>query len=385
MSKIDELYKYLPVNGHIDFELINNEIFNPYVSILKNTMQEPKWHGEGDVYTHTTMVLNELIDLCEYKELTEIEKLIVFLSALFHDIGKGVCTKVVNGEITSLNHGVKGSIMLREYLWKDLGLAGTKEYQEFRESICLLVRYHSNPIHVYEDLTKRVIKLSTNTKLAKFFNIKLLCILSKADALGRISSSDDEHLFNISQMIKEAKKLDCFEKCFEFSDSYTKYQYLTKDNIWPYQSLYNTNLGTIILLCGLPGTGKDTFIKENYPDLEVISLDDVRDTLNIDPSENQNEVYEYAKNKAKDLLRNKKEFIWNATNLTNLVRNKQLNLFHNYKFSVKIIFLETSLDENLKRNKNRVKQVPEKVIYKLLSNINIPEAFEAEDVEWICL
>ena len=49
MSKIDELYKYLPVNGHIDFELINNEIFNPYVSILKNTMQEPKWHGEGDV------------------------------------------------------------------------------------------------------------------------------------------------------------------------------------------------------------------------------------------------------------------------------------------------------------------------------------------------
>ena len=385
MSKIDELYKYLPVNGHIDFELINNEIFNPYVSILKNTMQEPKWHGEGDVYTHTTMVLNELINLCEYKELTEIEKLIVFLSALFHDIGKGVCTKVVNGEITSLNHGVKGSIMLREYLWKDLGLAGTKEYQEFRESICLLVRYHSNPIHVYEDLTKRVIKLSTNTKLAKFFNIKLLCILSKADALGRISSSDDEHLFNISQMIKEAKKLDCYEKCFEFSDSYTKYQYLTKDNIWPYQSLYNTNLGTIILLCGLPGTGKDTFIKENYPDLEVISLDDVRDTLNIDPSENQNEVYEYAKNKAKDLLRNKKEFIWNATNLTNLVRNKQLNLFHNYKFSVKIIFLETSLDENLKRNKNRVKQVPEKVIYKLLSNINIPEGFEAEDVEWICL
>ena len=28
MSKIDELYKYLPVNGHIDFELINNEGLN---------------------------------------------------------------------------------------------------------------------------------------------------------------------------------------------------------------------------------------------------------------------------------------------------------------------------------------------------------------------
>ena len=29
--------------------------------------------------------------------------------------------------------------------------------------------------------------------------------------------------------------------------------------------------------------------------------------------------------------------------------------------------------------------VDEKVIYKMLSNINIPEAFEAEEVEWICI
>lgn len=384
MEKINNLYKYLP-NENIDFELLNNEIFKPYADTLKNTMQEPKWHGEGDVYTHTTMVLKELINLEEYSSLSQIEKLVVFLSALFHDIGKSVCTKVVNGEITSLNHGVKGSIMLREYLWKDLGLCGTKEYQEFREGICLLVKYHSNPIHVYEDLTKRVLKLSTNTKLTKYFNIKLLCIVSKADALGRISSCDDEHLFNISQMQKEAIKLNCYEKEFDFSDGYTKYQYLTKENIWPYQSLHNNHKGTIILLSGLPGTGKDTYIKENYSNVDVISLDDIRNKLGVSPIENQNEVYEYAKNTAKNLLREKKEFIWNATNLTNLVRNKQLNLFHNYNFSVKVIFLETSLDENLKRNKNRINQVPEKAIYDMLSMLNIPEGFEAEEVEWIII
>ena len=381
MEKINNLYKYLP-NNNIDFELINNEIFKPYADILKNTMQEPKWHGEGDVYTHTTMVLNKLISFDEYKALSKLEQLIVFLAALFHDIGKSVCTKVVNGEITSLNHGVKGSIMLREYLWKDLGLCGTYEYQEFREAICLLVRYHSNPIHVYEDLTKRVIKLATNTKLTKYFNIKLLCILSKADALGRISSSDDEHLYNISMMQKEAIKLDCYEKEFTFNDSYTKYQYLTKENIWPYQSLYNNSKGTIILLSGLPGTGKDTFINENYPHIPVISLDVIREKLKISPTDDQNEVYEYAKNMAKEYLRDKKEFIWNATNITNLVRNKQLNLFHNYNYCVKIIFLETALEENLKRNKNRIRKVPDDVIFDLLSKLNIPEGFEAEEVEW---
>ena len=381
MEKINNLYKYLP-NNNIDFELINNEIFKPYADILKNTMQEPKWHGEGDVYTHTTMVLNKLISFDEYKALSKLEQLIVFLAALFHDIGKSVCTKVVNGEITSLNHGVKGSIMLREYLWKDLGLCGTYEYQEFREAICLLVRYHSNPIHVYEDLTKRVIKLATNTKLTKYFNIKLLCILSKADALGRISSSDDEHLYNISMMQKEAIKLDCYEKEFTFIDRYTKYQYLTKENIWPYQSLYNNSKGTIILLSGLPGTGKDTFINENYPHIPVISLDVIIEKLKISPTDDQNEVYEYAKNMAKEYLRDKKEFIWNATNITNLVRNKQLNLFHNYNYCVKIIFLETALEENLKRNKNRIRKVPDDVIFDLLSKLNIPEGFEAEEVEW---
>ena len=167
MEKINNLYKYLPCDN-IDFELINNEIFKPYADLLKNTMQEPKWHGEGDVYTHTTMVLNKLISFDEYKSLSKIEQLIVFLAALFHDIGKGVCTRVENGEIVSTNHGVKGSIMLREYLWKDLGLCGTKEYQEFREGICLLVRYHSNPIHVYEDLTKRGYRNATRITAHKY-------------------------------------------------------------------------------------------------------------------------------------------------------------------------------------------------------------------------
>lgn len=384
MNKINILYKYLPKDNIINWDLINKEIFNPFYKKMENTMQEPKWHGEGNVLIHTKMVVGKLIELDEYKELNEFDRLIVFLACLFHDIGKITATRVLNGEIVSMGHARIGSVRLREYLWKELGLAGSMEYQIFREALCFYVRYHSIPIWDFDDKTQQnIIKISLNQKLTKYFSIKLLSIVSKADALGRISSDDDKHLSNINKFKAMAIELDCYDKPFEFEDAYTKYQYFIKNNIWPYQKLYNDSWGKIIVLCGLPGTGKDTFIKNNYPDMNVISLDDIRKRNNISPTENQDKVVQIARDMAKDYLRNKKEFIWNATNLSNLVRNKVVKLMHDYNAMVEIIFLETEYNENLLRNKNREKYVNENVINKLLENIDMPQCYEAYDVKWV--
>ena len=384
MSNIDRLYKSLP-KDKIDWELINSEILKPYVSKLENTNQDKRWHGEGNVLKHTIMVCEELIRLPEYITLSDSEKLIVFLSALFHDIGKIVCTKEVDGEITSLKHALTGSLMLREYFWKDLGLSGSKEYQEFREAICFIVKNHSHPVREYDNLDKKVIELSLNSKLTKYYNIKLLSIVCKADILGRICDYKDDNLINLELFIDKAKELNCYENEFEFKDSYTKYHYLNSDNIWPYQELYNASSCNAILICGLPGTGKDTYIKKHYPDIPVISLDDIREELDIDPADNQSIVANEAIKKAKEYLRNKKTFIWNATNLTNLIRDKQLRLFHDYNAYVKVIFLETDLKTNLARNNSRARYVPEQVILNMISILNMPEASEAEEVEWICV
>ena len=50
---------------------------------------------------------------------------------------------------------------------------------------------------------------------------------------------------------------------------------------------------------------------------------------------------------------------------------------------VKIIYFETSYKEVIIRNKNRIKEVPEFVIDKMLNSLIIPECFEAEYVEWV--
>ena len=88
---------------------------------------------------------------------------------------------------------------------------------------------------------------------------------------------------------------------------------------------------------------------------------------------------------AKNYLREKISFIWNATNITELIREKQIKLFHEYNAKVKVIFLETSWKEMLKRNANRKRNVSERVISEMLEKLEMVEEFEAEFIKWICI
>ena len=99
-----------------------------------------------------------IICLVNVIELDEINKLVVFLAALFHDIAKPICTSLVDGEIRSFRHPKKGALITRKYLWKDLGLSGVKEYQEVREAIALLVKYHPEPTYLDYEKDKSFIE-----------------------------------------------------------------------------------------------------------------------------------------------------------------------------------------------------------------------------------
>ncbi len=379
-----DLYKYLPINNIIDWDLIEKEILHPFVDKLRNTEQEYIYHQEGNVLIHTKMVCEALIKLEEYNKLNKRKQLELFLSALFHDIGKTVCSKIEDGKIVSPHHAGTGALMVREYFWKELKYSGNKEYQRIRETICLLIKYHSKPIFIFDE-ERQIIKISLNNNLTDDFSIEMLCILSKADIIGRIGPDQKNQLEKIEICKLNSMNLNCYDKAFVFNNNYTKFQYTSGSNIWYNDTLYDNTYGEVILICGLPGTGKDTYIKKHYPNLDVISLDDIRRKLNIDPTDEQGLVYNTGKELAKEYLRQKKSFVWNATNLTNLIRQKQIKLFHDYHASVKIIFLETSYDENIERNENRENIVPINIIDKMLRNLMIPEAYEAEVVEWVII
>lgn len=151
----------------------------------------------------------------------------------------------------------------------------------------------------------------------------------------------------------------------------------------PDQSLYDDTWGEVIMMSGLPGTGKDTWIRDHVPEYPVVSLDDIRKELDVLPTDNQGIVIQKAKELAKAYLRNHQPFVLNATNVTKEIRQKYINLFERYGARVRIVYLETDWNTQLQRNSSRAAEVPVEAIGKMLRKTVLPLPEEAQTVEWI--
>ena len=115
-----------------------------WVELMKKCPQDVIYHAEGDVWTHTRMVVHELLEDTDYQRLDDNAQYILFISALLHDIAKPICTFEENGRITSPKHAAIGEKVVREMLWNT-------DF-EIREIIASLVRLHGLPIRSLEKL-----------------------------------------------------------------------------------------------------------------------------------------------------------------------------------------------------------------------------------------
>lgn len=371
---------------NIDWNGIGNAL-SSFVIPMSRTEQNPAFHAEGDVWIHTKMVCENLMKLDSFQVLSEVQQKAVFLAALLHDIGKIPTTRWEDNKWTSPNHTLVGSKMARQFLWQELGFCGTPVKQQFRETVCNLIRYHSFPPHAIDDPDgrRKLIAIAANGQNCPMFTIELLCALCEADALGRecIDENDRLHMAEQVQLCREfAKESGCYDAPYPFPSSHTRYSYLARKDIPPEVELYDDTWGEVILMSGLPGTGKDTWINEHYPDLPMISLDEIRREMKISPTDNQSKVVEIARERARELLRRKQPFAWNATNLSSMVRAKQIKLFTQYHASTRIIYLETAWSEQLRRNTGRPDTVPEQAICHMMEELILPEAKEAHKVQW---
>ena len=354
---------------------------------MKNTPQDPIYHGEGDVFTHTKRVCNELNRMTEFHALYDRQRTELFLAALFHDVGKIKTTRKEGNTWISPHHSSTGSRITRAFLWRDSGICGTPELIGFRETVCALIRYHMLPVHLFEqeDPERKVREIAALGELVPDFSWSLLCILAEADVKGRIADDVASELEreNLCRMLAEESQ--CFYKPYVFSDSFTKHAYLSGRNVHQDQKLFDSTWGEVVLMSGLHGTGKDTWVCENLPELPVVSLDETRKDLHISAEDRQGEVIQAAQEQAKDYLRQKQPFIWNATDLTKEVRQKQIRLFERYGARVRIVYLETGWNERLERNVKRQDAVPEDAVERMLGKTELPVPEEAQTVEWKCV
>ncbi|MCP4439622.1 MAG: AAA family ATPase [Aureispira sp.] len=351
--------------GEVDWGSIEKQF--DWVAPMQNCMQDHRFHAEGDVWTHTKMVVEELMKFEEFQELQEEEQYILFLSALLHDIAKPICTITDDeGYIRSPRHAKVGEKVVRQLLWgADF---------EARELISGLVRLHGLPLWGIRKSNPNTSIMSSSLRLPNNW----LYLLAKADVLGRISADQENSLFQVELFKELCIENDCWELPKNFHNEHSKFRFFFKREEHPAE-LYDDTDFEILILSGIAGSGKDTYASQF--DLPMISLDDIRKQLKIKHTDKkgQGKVAQYAYTLAKSYAAKKQPFIWNSTNLTSDLRMRVIRALSVYNPRFKLAYIETS-EANIQARRGAT--IPKKNIRSMFRLLEMPMPYEVHEIEY---
>lgn len=358
-----------------DWEALESQF--SWVADMKYVEQHKKHHAEGNVAIHTRMVIDELQNLPEYQILSEQNKEILWAAALLHDVEKrSTSVNEGNGNISASGHARKGEYTARTVLFKDIPAPF-----HIREQIASLVRFHGMPLWFMEkaDPAKKLNEISLR------LNTLHLKILSKADVKGRICE-DAEFLSDSLELFEMfCKEQGCWEQAKFFATSNAKFKYFNTSDAYADYIPFDKFKCTAIIMSGLPGMGKDHYIQSLSRDIPVISIDAIRRKYRISPTDKtgNGQAVQIAKEEARSYLRKGQDFLWNATNITRQMRVQLVDLFASYGAKVKIIYIEKPYKIWRNQNRNREYPLPETVLDRLLSKLEIPQLQEAHELDYI--
>lgn len=344
-----------------------------WVRELAGCPQSPLWHAEGDVWIHTRMVLESLCALPAFRALPEPERTVVFLASLLHDVAKPECTRIEpDGHISSRGHSRRGAVRAREILWRN-GVAFA-----IREAVCALIQHHQVPFTLIE----RSDGERTAIAVSQVGRCDLLAQVAEADARGRRCADQARLIDNIGLYEELCRELGCWREPYRFESPHARFQFFREPGRSRHAPAYDDTRCEVILMSGLPGAGKDRWIAGQHLEHAVISLDAIRDELDVDPADDQSSVAQAARERARELLRKGQPFIWNATNLSQDLRSRTIDLCAAYKARVRIAYLEAPPARLLSQNRGRERVVPEEVIMRLLRRWTLPTLLEAHAVDY---
>jgi predicted kinase len=341
---------------------------------LETCPQDPIYHAEGNVLIHTQMVCAALVSNPDWQHLPAIERSILFTAALFHDIAKPSTTQLVeDGRWHARGHGKKGGGIVRSLLAE----MGTP--LAIREAIVNIVTMGSLPLWFWDkpDPQRSVLFASQVSRC------DWLALMADADLRGRICDDGQKFADSIALFQEFCQEQGCWKQPFAFASPQSRYVYFHKESGDPYYEVYDTTKFEVILTCAVPGTGKDYWIQQNYPDLPMVSLDELRSELGVAPTDNQGEVVAAAHRLARNYLRQQTAFVWNATNVISTQRRGLVELFADYGARVRIVYLEVPIERALQQNQDRQRVVPATVIDRFRRRMEIPNCTEAHQLEWI--
>ncbi|MBW7997072.1 MAG: CCA tRNA nucleotidyltransferase [Candidatus Glassbacteria bacterium] len=153
----------------------------PELVPLRETGQDPEWHPEGDVWTHTLQVVDAAAAL---RSGDRERDLLLMWTALLHDIGKPVTSVVRDGRIRAPEHDRTGAEMAGKVLSR---LSGRRK---LREGVIKLVAEHMKPLQFQQNNSSGKAFKRLALKLHPEADLELLARLAQADYRGTNPGSD---------------------------------------------------------------------------------------------------------------------------------------------------------------------------------------------------
>lgn len=327
---------------------------------MKNTeqgvsaKQPTPYHVEGDVWTHTMMVVSYA------------ETYLGTIAALLHDIGKPFTKKIMHFEDAEIakfsGHESLGFFMLPEVL-SEFELSNEEE-KRIKLAIAL---YGSFRKVNREQFIKQTIGFDDET-------LAVLVELLTADSNGRYCFDDGVWQYDAETVLFDGYR-DSLQEVHQH-----KLDQLNK---------------TITLLIGLPGAGKSSYIQKKLKDKEIVSRDDFIDRLGVGQDYNDKFAYLEKNKKAKKeldksfdnhfarVVKDASEVVIDMTNLTKNNRSTFVSQgMRGFKIEAKVF--ATGVQECEKNNLNRIgKSLDKATLVRMAKRFQFPLFDEVDEIELV--
>ena len=175
----------------------------PEVAALRGTLQEPEWHPEGDVFTHTQLCLDALVARPEWAASAPGQRRMLMLAVLAHDFGKPATTERAErrGQLRwiSPGHEAAGAPFTESFL-RRIGAP-----LELSAPVSALVVHHLAHHHGQTEFTDTSVR-----RLARKLEpatIDDLTVVMRADHEGRPPLRSPEVLARIDELQARARAL----------------------------------------------------------------------------------------------------------------------------------------------------------------------------------